>query len=269
MDSKTAEFLTKLMLEDDEDDVVFFAFPNEKRKIKCSISMLTEISPVFEAMFSTRWHQEKSIDNQQLDSISQDKTIQLDDGVTFNQYLTFKLLMQILYGLRQIDSLSVDQATGVYFYANKYQIKDVAEKIKKLLNKRMETGISKSPFTFTELKQGIEFAQLYQLDDFKNKLDKVKLDFNGENPVQFWDLVNKFEMEALKQQLLHHLKTIVPKADWGEDILLAVIGRLQADREDRKKTLEALKCDCDQEYSLYCYECDESLGNISEILSKL
>lgn len=196
MDSKTSEFLTKLVLEDNEDDIVRFAFSNEKRKIKCSISMLSEVSPVFETMFSSLWRNEKAAEVE-LD-FHQEKTITLDDNVNFDQYVAFKLFMQILYGLHRIDSLSVDQASSVYFYSHKYEIKDIEERIQRFLNKRMESGMSQKPFSVTELKDGIEFAQGYQLDEFKDKLDQVKLAFDEENPIKFFDLANKFEHECVE-----------------------------------------------------------------------
>lgn len=234
MDSKTVEFLSRIMLEDDEDDVVFFAFPNQKKKIKCSISMLAEFSPVFEAMFSTRWIRENTDgvgDNQpEMIATAQNKTIQLSDDVNFDQYSTFKLLLQILYGLRQMDSLTVDQATNIFHYAHKYEIKDVEDKIQKFLNERMESGMSKLPLTVAELTDGVEFAKMYHLDEFKQKLDQVKLAFDGENlnPFQFWDVATNFEMKTLQQQIVGHLVHVAPNKDWPFDLLLAVTERLQA-----------------------------------------
>ncbi|KAG4073516.1 hypothetical protein HA402_000740 [Bradysia odoriphaga] len=262
MDSKTAEFLSKLMLEEDGDDVVFFAFPKQKKKIRCSVSMLTEMSPVFGAMFSTRWSQEKAleVDHTQLDSFvphPQDKTVQLSDDVNFDQYLTFKLLMQILYGLRQMDSLTVEQATNIFYYAHKYEIKDAEDKIQKFLNERMESGMGKVPLSVAELTEGIEFAQLYHLDGFKKKLDQVKLAFDEENlnPIQFWDLSTKFEMETLKQQIIDRMMIVAPKKDWPFDLLIAVTERLQALIEETKKAVEGAKCLCDKPYALYCANC--------------
>lgn len=88
MNSETLLFLTKLIIEDDEDDdIVQFAFPNQKSKIRCSISMLSQFSPVFEAMFSERWNEDKTIAS----PASQKYVIQLND-----EFATFKLLTQIL-----------------------------------------------------------------------------------------------------------------------------------------------------------------------------
>lgn len=240
MDSKTAEYLSKLMLENDEDDIVSFCFPNQKRKIKCSISMLTEISPVFEAMFSTRWCHEEEVDDNQLtvDAVSKDKTIELSDDVTFDQYLTFKLLMQIMYGLREPNSLTVDQATNVYYYSDKYQIKEVSDKVQKFLNQRMQSGISTHPLTVAEPAESITFAQLHKLADFKSKLDEVKLAFDEHNTIQFWDLTVKFEMKKLQEQVLDHLKTVAPKNDYPPDLLIALVSDLQANKKEIEKALE-------------------------------
>ncbi|XP_037046525.1 uncharacterized protein LOC119081596 [Bradysia coprophila] len=253
MNSKTAEFLSKLMLEDDGDDVVFFAFPNQKKKIRCSVSMLTEISPVFGAMLSTWWSQENPlhVDDTQPHSFvthSQDKTIQLSDDVNFDQYSTFKLLIQILYGLRQMDSLTVEQATNIFFYAHKYEIKDAEDKIQKFLNERMESGMGQVPLSVAELTEGIEFAQLYHLDGFKKKLDQVKLAFDEENltPFQFWDLSIKFEMKTLQDQIIDRMMNVAPKKDWPFDLLIAVTERLQTLMKKTKKAV------------VYCRYCGSS-----------
>lgn len=253
------------MLEDDEDDIVFFAFPNQKKKIKCSISMLTEISIVFDAMFKNRWIKEetKDVDAVQPQPIQpqQDKIIQLEDDVHFNQYSTFKLLMQILYGLRRMDSLTVDQATSVFYYAHKYDINDIEENIKKHLNERMESGMSKLPFTVSELTEGVEFAQTYHLDKFKKKLDEVKLDFDEENlnAIQFWDISIRFGMKMLQQQIVDHMMHVPPKKEWPFDLLLAVTDQLQIKIERTAEAVLEAKCSCGELVNLYCDHCDKSM----------
>ncbi len=257
MDTKTAEFLSNLMLDDDEEDIVRFAFPNQKRKIKCFIPMLKEISPVFEAMFSARWRQENVADDinqpdqsEGIDTASQVKIIQLNDDVKFDQFAAFKLLMQILYGLKQLESLTVDQATDVYFYSHKYQIKEVNANIQKLLNERMESGMSNLPLSVAELSESVGFAQLYNLDEFKYKLDNVILAFDEDNPIQFWDLALKSNMKSLQEQVVDHVKAIAPNKDWPLDLLLAIIGRLQFDTQGTKKCVN-----CRVKRSMYCGKC--------------
>ncbi len=166
--------------------------------------MLAEASPVFKVMFSSRWcHRRGNV----LYTVSQVKTIHLDDDVNFDRYVTFKLLMQILYGLKKVESLTGDQATDVYYYSNKYQIKNVSNYIQKFFDERAESGMPKHPLSVTELTQSIGFAQLYNMDGLKNKLDNVKLAFDEDNPIQFWNLATKFEMKKLQQQVLNHLNT--------------------------------------------------------------
>lgn len=154
------------MLDEDESDVIKFAFPNEERKVKCFISILSEASPVFQTMFYTRWNQAKSVDkqpgnqyelNQCQRSCYQVETIRLDDAVNFDQYNTFKSFMEILYGLFRADSLTIQRATDIYYYSHKYQVKKVETKIHNYLYERMKKGIS-----VTELHQIIEFVQMYQ-----------------------------------------------------------------------------------------------------------
>lgn len=156
------------------------------------------------------------------------------DDVTFNQYSTFKLFLEIIYELREVNSLSVDEATAVYFYAHKYEVIDTTDKIQTHLNKRLKDGLSKRPLSVAELNDGLQFADTYQLEDFKKELDKVKLDFDEENPVQFFDLAVSFQMILLKDQIIQHLKTIEPNDTWTLEISHLVLKCLQ--KEHRKQT---------------------------------
>lgn len=218
--SKIAHYFTKLLIEDDDADVIRFTFPDDTRKIKCAKSLLSEISPVFEKMFNETWLKES--------------IIKLEDNVTFGQYSTFKLFLEIVYELREVTSLQVDEATAVYYYSHKYQVSDITNKIQQHLNQRMESGMSKSPFSLAELTDGLEFALTYQLAKFKNKLDKVKLEFNEENPIEFFDLADKFKLESLKQQVIDHLKNIEPKESWTLQISNLVIKCLQKELRDER-----------------------------------
>lgn len=88
-------------------------------------------------MFSGRWCQNanESVEAPNGAEINdKEKIITLIDRVDFDQYLTFKSFMEILYGLRQIDS--IDQATTVYYYAHKYHVVDVEKKILEFLCER-------------------------------------------------------------------------------------------------------------------------------------
>lgn len=267
MDPKTIALFSKLMLQDDEGDLIRFSFPNEERKLKCSISLLSDASPIFKVMFSNRWEQVKPTDN---GDIRDRKTIELKDNVNFDQYQIFKLFLEILYGLREIDSLSVDDVAAVYFYAHKYEVKFLEEEIRDFLNERLKCGISKDPFTVDELEQSITFAELYQLGDFKEKLGMVKLAFDGKNHFEFYDLAKKFEMNALKKQVIHHLKTVEPNEDWSLEVTHAVIKCLQKDRENFKLKMTMVRCTCgyEEELEVYCSYCG-SYSTMSEIISEM
>lgn len=228
--SKIANYFTKLLIEDDDTDLVRFTFPNDTRKIKCSKSMLSEISPVFEKMFSETWFNES--------------TIKLEDTVNFDQYSTFKLFLEIIYELKEVNSLQVHEATSVYYYSEKYQVDVTTNKIQEYLNQRMKSGMSKNPFSVAELRDGLEFAETYQLGDFKKKLDKVKLDFDEENPVKFFDLAVKFQLDILKQQVIEHLKAIEPKESWSIEISNLVVKSLQKDQKEQQELKDLICEDC-------------------------
>lgn len=228
--SKISNYLSKLLIEDDEADLIRFTFPDDNRKIKSSKSILSEISPVFEKMFSDTWLTES--------------TIKLEDVVTFHQYSTFKLFLELVYELREVNSLSVDEATAVYFYSHKYEVIDTTNKIQTHLNQRMEAGVGKNPLSVAELNDGLEFAEMYQLEDFKQKLDKVKLDFDHDNPVQFFDLAVKFQLDTVKEQIIQHLKTIEPQDNWTLEISNLVCKCLQKEQKKGENLVQLPSADC-------------------------
>ncbi len=228
MDSSTiARYLSKLLIEDDETEIIRFEFPNETRKIKSSKSFLSKISPVFKTMLGETW--------------LTDTTIKLEDQVKFDQYVTFKLFLEIIYELFDVNMLSVEQAIEVYHYADKYEVTDLSKKIRSLLNKRMESSVSKNPVSVAELTEGLHFAELYQLDEFKKKLDKVALDFNEENPALFFDLAVKFGQDTLKEQIIQHLKTIEPNDTWTLEISNSVVKCLQEELRKEKMNRSAFE----------------------------
>lgn len=79
---------------------------------------------------------------------------------------------------------------------------------------------------------------MYNLDDVKRKLDKVKLDLNKDNSINFFKLVNEFGINQLKHQVIDYMKTIKPKEDWVPEAICSVIMSLQRDKgflEDEKQ----------------------------------
>lgn len=259
MDAPSAELISKLTLDEEKDDVVYFAFPNQTKKVKCSISVLTEWSSVFGTMFSDRWNKVKTenVNAIQTDASGpapKDNTIPLQDAVNFDQYSIFRLLMQVQYGLRRVDLLSVDQATSIYYYAHKYQLQYTEANVQRFLNARMESGISKLPLSVAELTNGIEFAELYNLDEFKKKLDQVTLAFDKDNlnAIQFWNLATRFGMNTLQRQIADHMMNVTPHKDWPFGLLLAVTQRLQRVIRVAKNSMKNLTCGCNKPFQIYC-----------------
>lgn len=217
---KSKNYLLKLLIEsEDEGDFVRFTFPNEERKIKCSINMLSEVSPVFKTMFSETW-------------CPQTSSVKMGDLVQFDQYLTFKLFVGIVYGMYEADSLSVTQATDVYFYSHKYQVEAVSKNILQYLNKRMNPGMSTKPFSVDELKVALDFYKYNGLEVFKKKLDEVILAVDKDNSMSFFKLANEFGMNKLKMQVIGFLKTIEPNENWQPEVLCLAVMDLQSDKKN-------------------------------------
>lgn len=213
--SKIGYYFSKLFIEDDESDLVRFTFVGHEKKIKCHKSILAEKSEVFKTMFGANW--------------TENGSVEMDDAVEFEQYEMFKLFIELLYEIRNTDSLTLYEATAIHFYAHKYQISDLTEKILTKLNIIVESGIMVEPFTVEELKEGLQFGQLYELHEFNEKLDLVQLAFSVDDPHEFFSLAKEYQKENLKEQVIDYLKTVPPDDTWTLEVSHLVVAALQDD----------------------------------------
>lgn len=223
--SEITKLISKILIESDKDEEnVIFTFPDEK-KLKCSMSLLSEVSPVFKIMFGEVWFQGK-------------KTVEMNDSVdgfdNFDQYTVFKLFLNILYGLCDVDTLTFSQATEVYFYSHKYQVDIVNEGLLSNIGDKIDVG---SPST-TELKDLFHFVQLFELDELEERLDVLELDLDEENCYEFYGLAKKMDLHALEQQVINYCGSIEPDTDWAPEFLCLVIKTLQ---ENQKSCEEQIK----------------------------
>lgn len=168
-------------------------------------------------MFSEKWRQEK-------------QTVKIDDFGTFDQYSTFKLFVEILYGICDVDSLTLAEATQVYFYSHKYQVEVVTDSIVEYLHQRINNA--SRPFSVNELEILLYFTQMYELDDVKKNVVHVKLD--EETSMKFFHLANEYKMNPLKEKVINYLMTIEPKEEWEPEVLCAVIRNFQKEKQISK-----------------------------------
>lgn len=195
-----------------ENDVTF-TFLKDERTIKCSRLILCEISPVFQVMFSATWFQNKS-------------SVELNDAVTFDQYETFNLFVEIVSGKLQISSLDFEHIAAVYYYVDKYQVSNIADAIIKFLAKTMRISVS-------EFRNLVEFAQTYQLKDFLRQLDnQVEPILYKKDSIKFFELAKKFKMDMLKERIIQRLKSFEPRGYWTPEVTRSVIRALQ--KENRQ-----------------------------------
>lgn len=219
--------MSKLLLDENEDDVIKIQFPNEEKRIKCSISILSEVSPIFKAMFSGRWCQNA---NASLETINgaefndTEKIMKIIDLVDFDQYLTFKSFMEILYGLRQIDS--IDQAMAVYYYAHKYHVADVEKKILKFLCERMGSECQ-FEVSADDIQEVIKFVHVYQPDELIKMLDQITPALNEENALKYFELATQYEMTALKKEVVSYMAKVPPSENWTTEVYRSVIIHLK------------------------------------------
>lgn len=218
---KVGRFLSKLLLEDDESDIIRFAFANDTRKIRCSKSFLSKISPVFQKMLSKTWLKES--------------TIKLNDlAVAFDQYSTFKMFLEIAYEICDLRHLTTHQLKSAYYYAHKYEVIIAKTQIEAHLKHR----VGKKPLSMAELLDGLQFAEFYQVKNLRRKLSNVKVALDEKNARQFFDLAVEFNLYALKEQVIDHLKTIEPNDTWTHEMSNSVVKSFQKEckkREERKE----------------------------------
>lgn len=224
MDRKNNHYLKKLIILDDDDKMVVFTFPFEDRKITCSRTMLCEVSAVFKTMFSEKWNPENS-------------TVELNDMVSFDQFDTFKLFVEILYGMNHLQSISAIDACNVFFYCHKYNVTDISNDIVRMVNWRMLCF----PVKVNELEIFIKFTQNYQLQNLTESLDKATLDLNESDAVKFFELAINSGMRSLLQQITEYMKTIPPSSDWSKGALEETVKSLQVELNELKAETKNLK----------------------------
>lgn len=210
--------LKSTLLMDGEEDVknVIFLFPNEK-KLKCSSVLLSKVSPVFEKMFSETWRGD------------QNNVIKMDDKVNgydnFDQYTVFKSFLAILYGLCDINSLSLSEPMKIYYYSNKYRMELLSEAILEDIGMKIAMKI----FSPIELKEVFNFVGLFELDHLANILETSKLNLTEENCQEFYELTTTYAFTDLQRQVVDYCSggTIKPNQEWTPEFLCAIIENLQ------------------------------------------
>lgn len=212
-----AKFSSNLIVDDDE-DVVRFKFPDENKQIRCHRSLLTKVSPVFNTMFtSENWNKET--------------TIRMNDLVKFNQFFVFKLFVNILYDICSANSVTLEQATDVFFYSHKYQVNIVNDKILSFIKRE----IKYKTFSLEELQRVHSFSEFYGLD-LKEKLDLMSLNLNEGNCCEHFQLADELNLTKMKQRIIEFAaKTIKPNRKWPSEFLCLVVEDLQEERQQEKR----------------------------------
>ena len=181
-------------------------------KIKGYKSLLSQMSPVFETMFSENWN---------------DSVVIMDDPVDFDQFEAFRLFLAVGYKLKNVDSLAVEDATRVYFYAHKYQMDALIKEIENFLKTRVDKGISKVPFEFAEMRECVKLAELYSLGDLKKQLDKVKVFIDDGNVLGLYEFGLDHGMEKLVEQIVKYLEFKPVGDKWPRDLMARVMEQNQ------------------------------------------
>lgn len=204
----------KVAFYDNENDTIIrFVFDNELRKIKAYKSLLSEMSQVFKSMFNDR----------------QDKfEFKINDPVAFDQFEMFNLFLEIVYGLTDVDTLTVDQAIGVHFYAHKYQIDSLCEMIREILTKK---SVIDKIFSVTQFIDCIQMAELHSWNDLKEQLKNVKLNIKNQSDGLLIYKVcmdhNTINSGSLIGQVASFLAAETVNDHWPRDLVIRVLEQLR------------------------------------------
>lgn len=210
---------------------------DEVRKIIGYKSFLSKMSPVFEKMFSENWNQSEFV---------------MDDQVDFNQLEVFQLFMELVCGLANVDTLTINQIICVHFYAHKYLMDPLIAKILEVLTNRTK---SEETFSVTEFIDSIKMAELYSLNEFKKQLNKVKLDITSQSDaIKAYNICIDCNMnQNVIRQVVSYMES-QPVNDWPINLVIRVLESNQTKLMITKSSLENVerKLKEFQNKTLYC-----------------
>lgn len=201
----------KVIFYDNEDDtIVRFVFENELYKIKAYKSLLSEISPVFKDIFND----------------CQGKfEFKMNDSVAFDQFEIFKLFLEIIYGLTDVDTLTIDQAICVHFYAHKYQIHLLCEMIREIMTKK---GVIGKTFSVMQFIHTIQMTELHSWNDLKDQLKNIQLNIKDQSEaLSIYKTCMDHNMQSLIGQVVSFLVAETVNDHWPRDLVIRVLEQLR------------------------------------------
>ena len=220
---ETAQEFSREIVKAIKDEIVEFRFKSKTKEegpqvIRFLKSRLVEKSAAFRAMFSELWDKNHPID--------------MDDDVDFDQAYVFGEFAFIVSNLRQVETLSIMMSCDIYYYANKYQIDGLKAE---LLNHISEY---KHAFKLDEFTDCLALAELYQLTEFKAKLNSIKLGLKDELAIGFFDVCSKYQTDKLMHQLVTFLSKKPLEKSWPFDLIALIVDKERKDAEERIRNSE-------------------------------
>lgn len=176
------------------------------RKLKGYKSLLSKVSPVFNTMFNDYWDKSE---------------FEMNDPVDFDQFEIFHLFLEIIYGLTGVDTLTVNQAICVHYYAHKYQVDPLIEKIQGILTNYAKIRVT---ISVTELIDSIKMAELYSLNEFKEQLNSVKLNIkNQSDALLVYKTCMDHNLKGLIAQVVSFLQSKPVEDYWPRNLIIYVL----------------------------------------------
>lgn len=206
----------KLITSAPDSDIVKFTFKKQQGKVvRCLKSVLIKKSPVFAAMFNETWNGD---------------TVELDDQVTFIENEVFVVFIWFLIGSNNLNGVTVFGSCGLYFYAEKYQIADLKSK---LITLKAVTSI-----TLPQLTSVLRVVNESNLIEMKVALDnKIKLDLNADNALDFYKTCIKMDMKNLTAQVEDYITTMKYDSKWPPELLLRIAEKNRKELQQIKQVL--------------------------------
>lgn len=222
--------ISSLILDENQDDIVYFKLKDKdgkERSVKGNKSELRNVSVVFTTMFNETWAQ---------------STVPVsDDLVTFDQYATFRRFMELIYGLYKFEDLTISNICDVYFYAHKYQTKDLMYFLTCHLKAKLSRD--KNPHQRLQLPllvECIKMAKTYSLKDVLEKLHTVQIDINKDNCLEFLNVCKDSNMENLKRQIAMFMANTDFDTKWPVELIVRIANLNRKEIADLKSEVANL-----------------------------
>lgn len=127
--------------------------------------------------------------------------------------------------LREHSYLDLNEVVSVYFYADKYQIRDMKQQVEECVGNICGEVLP------DDLIESLETVEKFGFSDLKTAIDKdkVELCIEDDNALQFYNICQRFNMDTLKKDVVSAMSKMDYDVSWPPELLLEIAERNRKD----------------------------------------